>query len=169
MDKLEPSRMEFHISRQARNLYQFDDMLFSLSGNVVFANFHAVRQFTQKIKARRNLIAFPEQAVRAGQINAMGLIDEILHLVIQVYREQSDPATWNKALEWLGANLDSQMIDQTLRAFLEEFPPVRVYKNEISLDDYLSGYSQQKWSIPNRQLIMRNCLWLVNVILLAPF
>ncbi len=167
MDKLEPSRMEFHISRHARNLYQFDDMLFSLSGNVVFANFHAVRQFTQKINARRNLIAFPEQAVRAGQINAMGLIDEILHLVIQVYREQSDPATWNKALDWLGANLDPQMIDQTLRAFLEEFPPVRVYKNEISLDDYLSGYSQQEngQSIPNRQLIIEELLvlWLANV------
>src|SRR4030065_2313569 len=101
MDKLEPIRMEFHISRHARNLYQFDDMLFSLTGSVIFANFHAVRLFTQKINSRRNLIAFPEQAVRAGQINAMGLIDEILHLVIQVYREQRDPAPWNKALDWV--------------------------------------------------------------------
>src|SRR4030067_699631 len=80
MDKLEPISMEFHISRHARNLYQFDNMLFSLTGNAIFANFHAVRLFTQKINARRNLITYPEQAVRAGQINAMGLIDEILHL-----------------------------------------------------------------------------------------
>lgn len=166
MDKLESSRMEFHISRHARNLYQFDDMLFSLSGNVIFANFHAVRLFTQKINARRNLIAFPEQAVRAGQINAMGLIDEILHLVIQVYREQRNPALWNKAVDWLGANLDPQIFDQTLRAFLEEFPPVRVYKNEISIDDYLSGYSLQEngQSIPNRQLVTEEMLvlWLAN-------
>ncbi len=166
MDKLESSRMEFHISRHVRNLYQLDDMLFSLSGNVVFANFHAVRQFTQKINARRNLIAFPEQAVRAGQINAMGLIDEILHLVIQFYREQRNPALWSKALDWLGENLDPQIIDLTFRAFLEEFPPVRVYKNEISLDDYLSGYSQQEngQSIPNRQLLLEELLvlWLAN-------
>ena len=29
----------------------------------------------------RDLVRFPEQAVKAGQINALGLIDEILHLV----------------------------------------------------------------------------------------
>ena len=158
--------MEFHISRHARNLYQFDNMLFSLTGNVIFANFHAVRLFTQKINSRRNLIAFPEQAVRAGQINAVGLIDEILHLVIQVYREQRNSTAWSKALDWLGVNLDPQLIDQTLRAFLEEFPPVRVYKNEISLDDYLSGYSQLEngQTVPNRQVILEEMLvlWLAN-------
>ena len=66
-----PSR-EFHISRQARDLYQFDESLYALNGNVVFANFHAVRVFVQKMNARKNLVSFPEQAVKAGQINALG-------------------------------------------------------------------------------------------------
>jgi hypothetical protein len=33
--------MEFHVSRQARDRYQFDEALFSLTGNVILANFHA--------------------------------------------------------------------------------------------------------------------------------
>jgi len=74
--------MEFHISRQARDRYQFDQGLFSLNGNVIFADFYAARLFAQKMNQSRDLIRFPEQAVKAGQINAMGLIDEILHYVV---------------------------------------------------------------------------------------
>ncbi|HEX9029472.1 MAG TPA: hypothetical protein VF823_09890, partial [Anaerolineales bacterium] len=80
------AKMEFHISRQARDRYQFDEALFSLNGNVVFANFHATRVFAQKMNARRDLVNFPERVIRAGQINAMGLIDEILHFVMGMYR-----------------------------------------------------------------------------------
>jgi len=40
--------MEFHISRQARDQYQFDHELFSLNGNVIFANFYAARIFAKK-------------------------------------------------------------------------------------------------------------------------
>jgi hypothetical protein len=74
--------LEFHVSRKARDRYTFDAALFALSGNVVFANFHATRVFAQKMNEKRDLARFPEQTVRAGQINAMGLIDEILHFVV---------------------------------------------------------------------------------------
>ena len=33
-----PLAREFHVSRAARDRYQFDEALFGLSGNVVFAN-----------------------------------------------------------------------------------------------------------------------------------
>ena len=36
-------KMEFHVSRQARDRYKFDAEIFSISGNVIFANFHAAR------------------------------------------------------------------------------------------------------------------------------
>ena len=79
--------MEFHLSRKARDRYQFEQSLFSLSGNVIFANFHATRMFAQRMNEKRDLVRFPEQAVKAGQINAMGLIDEIMHYVVGLYRE----------------------------------------------------------------------------------
>ena len=83
--------MEFHISRKARDLYQFDESLFSLSGNVIFLNFHAARLFAQRMNEKKDLINFPNQAVKAGQINAMGLIDEILHYVVGLYRVEKNP------------------------------------------------------------------------------
>src|SRR3954452_627602 len=80
--------MEFHISRAARDHYLFDDTLFSLTGNVVFANFHASRVFAQKINDKRDLARYPEQTVRPDQINAMGLVVDILHYVVGLYRQQ---------------------------------------------------------------------------------
>ena len=101
----EESSMEFHISRQARDRYQFDQSLFALNGNVVFANFHAARVFAQRMNDKRDLIIFPEQAVQAGQINAMGLIDEILHLVVQAYRLERNPGVHARALDWLAGEV----------------------------------------------------------------
>src|SRR5258706_13756191 len=83
--------MEFHVSRAARDRYQFDESLFSISGNVVFANFHAARAFAQKMNQRRDLVRFPEQAVHASQINALGLVHEVTHYVFRMYREQQNP------------------------------------------------------------------------------
>jgi hypothetical protein len=79
---------EFHISREARITYKFDESLFEASGNVIFANFHAVRLFAQKINDKRNVVQYPEKAIRAGQLNAMGLIDEILHYVFRLFGEE---------------------------------------------------------------------------------
>jgi hypothetical protein len=55
--------MEFHISCRARDQYEFDQSLFSLSGNVIFANFYAARSFAQKMNNKRDLLRFPENAV----------------------------------------------------------------------------------------------------------
>jgi len=91
--------MEFHVSRRARDYYQFDESLFSLNGNVIFANFHASRMFAQKINQKRDLVSYPENAVQAGQINAMGLIDEISHHMVAIYRQERSPDVMMKAVE----------------------------------------------------------------------
>ena len=153
---------EFHISRDARDKYQFDESLFALSGNVIFANFHAVRRFAQKMNDKRDLINFPEQAVRAGQINAMGLIDEILHYVVDIYRQQANPEVMKLALAWLNDKLDRSEIEKVLRRFAEQFPPVAVYQRKIDLDDYLKGETD---GTPNLQIVLEEMilLWLANL------
>jgi len=131
--------MEFHISRKARDLYRFDQSLFALTGNVIFANFHAARVFARKINAKRDLVRFPEQAVKAGQINAMGLIDEIMHIVVGLYREQENPRVCQQALDWLYERLGKEAVDMALYKFADEFPPLAVYRREVTLEDYLEG------------------------------
>ncbi len=152
---------EFHVSRLARDKYQFDDSLFTLTGNVVFANFRAARVFAQKMNAKRDLVTYPEQTVRAGQINALGLIDEILHYVVGLYREQRDPNAMREALETLDARLGREAVDRALRRFVDDFPPVSVYRRETDLETWLAGATD---GVPNRQVALEEMLllWLTN-------
>ncbi len=153
--------MEFHISRSARDRYAFDDMLFASSGNVVFASFHAARVFAQRMNERRDLVNFPEHAVKAGQINALGLIDEILHQVVAHYREQENPGLMEQALEWLDRELGGEQVDATLLRFTDEFPPVDVYRRDLTPQAYLEGSTAGH---PHRQLLLEEMLmlWLAN-------
>jgi len=153
--------MEFHVSRQARDRYQFDEALFSLSGNVLLANFYAARTFAQKMNAARDLISYPEQAVKASQINALGLIDEILHYVVQQYQAQKNPQAMQQALAWLDERIGRQAVDDTLRLFAAEFPPLAVYRRQIDLTDYMTGETN---GVPHRQLVLEELLmlWLTN-------
>lgn len=153
--------MEFHISREARDRYQFDETLFSLSGNVIFPNFHAVRVFAQKMNEKRDLVRFPERAVKAGQINAMGMIDEILHYVADLYRQERNPQVLGQALDGLYEKLGREAVDETLRRFVDEFPPVAVYRGEVAPDAYLEGETD---GVPHRQIVLEELLmlWLAN-------
>ena len=45
--------MEFHVSREARDRYEFSQMLFAFNGNVVFANLGASREFAFRMNERR--------------------------------------------------------------------------------------------------------------------
>jgi glycosidase len=149
--------MEFHVSRKARDRYQFDESLFAISGHVIFANFHAARVFAQKINQKRDLIRFPEQTVHAGQINTMGLIDEILHFVFDLYRRQNNPDLMHQALEWLEAKLGRQAVDGALRRFVEEFPPLAVYRQQVDAEAYLAGTTA---GVSNRQVALEEMLML---------
>jgi glycosidase len=152
---------EFHISRQARDRYLFDELIFAQSGNVIFTDFHAARIFARKMNQKRDLINFPETVVRAGQINAMGLIDEILHLVVQLYRQQINPQVMQQAFEWIKSALGEEGLDQTLLQFVQEFPPVAVYQKSISAKEYLNSETN---GISNRTIALEELLllWLAN-------
>ena len=152
---------EFHVSRQARDSYDFDETLFALSGNVIFANFHAARVFAQKMNDKRDLVNFPEQAMRAGQINAMGLIDEILHVVVREYCEQRKPTAMAEALAYVEDALGPDRLEVALRAFTDQFPPLTVYRREMTAIDYLAGATGDT---PHQQVALEELLmlWLAN-------
>lgn len=151
----------FHVSRQARDRYKFDLNLFSTNGNVIFADFHAARLFAQRINATRDLINFPEQAVRAGEINALGLIDELMHLAVAQYRQQTNPQVMAQALAYLENNLSRAELDYALLRFTSEFPPLPVYLGQTDPAAYLAGQTD---SLSNRETALEEMLllWLAN-------
>jgi glycosidase len=153
--------MEFHVARGARDRYQFDEALFAYMGNVIIANFHAARIFAQKMNQKRDLVHFPEQAVRASQINAMGLIDEISHHIFRAYREQHNPRLLADSLAWLEARLGRAALDAALYRFADSFPPLAVYRREADLTAFLAG---EREGVPHRELVLEELLmlWMSN-------
>lgn len=154
--------MEFHISRTARDQYGFDLSLFGLNGNVVFANFHAARIFAQKMNGKVDILRFPEKAVSAGQITAMGLIDEIIHYIVEIYRKETNQAIIDEAIKFIKTEYPEIDVEKTIKQFTDQFPPVRVYQGEIDTDEYLSGRTANRSnkSIVSEEIIL---LWLANV------
>ncbi len=154
--------LELHVSRRARDFYRIDDAFFALDGRVIFPDYHAARQFAHKLNARRDLLRFPEQAVRAGEINAMGLIVEILHHVIALYRERIDSEVMQAASRHLAQELGQEELDEVLRRFLADFPPEAVYRRRIDAESYLAGQTD---GVARRLLLLEELtmLWLENV------
>jgi glycosidase len=152
---------EFHVSRRARDRYLFDDTLFTITGNVVFANFRAARVFAQQMNEHRDLVNYPERAVKPGQLNALGLVDEILHYLVGVYREQHGPDVMARAITRLEERLGREAVDKTLRSFADAFPTVALYRRQTDLDSYLGGQTD---GVPNRQIVLEELLllWLAN-------
>jgi glycosidase len=149
--------MEFHVARKIRDEHDFAGPLFALRGNVVFADFHAVREFAHRLNARVNPIVHPERFVKAGKLNAMGLIDEILHFVAALYREQAAPDAFARALDRLDAKFGAHKVDGMLRAFVNGFPPTAVYRGGVGVDAYLAGSDGGE---PNRALVLEELMML---------
>ena len=79
--------------------------------------------------------------VSAGQLNAMGLIDEIFHYVCLMYRRQKAPDFMKDMLEDLNKQCKPAEIDTLLLDFIKEFPPVEVYKEKTTAEEYLNRTS----------------------------
>ncbi len=154
--------MEFHITRRARDRYQFEDTLFSTTGRVLLANFHAARVLAQRMNEKRDLVNFPETAVAAADINAMGLIDEVLHYMIAEYRKQVNPRLFTDALNTMEANLGHTAVDRILTRFVDEYPNNQVYRQQTTVQEYLAGSTN---GVPNREIVLEEMLmnWAANL------
>jgi len=153
--------MEFHISREARERYHFDEVLFSFSGNVVFANLAASRKFANKMNDVRNVKTHPEQVVHAGALYAMGLIDEASHLLIKRYREEMDPGVMTDALEFFSKKVTSKELHKMLLKFVEEFPGESVHRGEETPKQWLAGATD---GTPHNAVALEEMmlLWMAN-------
>jgi glycosidase len=131
--------MEFHISRKTRERYGFAETLFSYNGNVILPNLPACREFAHRMNQVRDVQKHPELAVHAGQLFAMGLIDEASHVLIAHYRQQFDPQVMMAALEWFGAQVGTDNLEKMLLVFVEHFPGQSVVRGGETPAQWLAG------------------------------
>ena len=128
---------EFHVSRVARDTYGFSDRVFSIQGHTVFADVRAARDFAYRINTARDTVNHPNAAVSSGDLYAMGLIDEILHYVIALYREQFGPQIFSELRAHLSGRLGREQFEYTLKRFSELFPTVAHYRGKETVDQTL--------------------------------
>ncbi|MGH9605399.1 MAG: alpha-amylase family glycosyl hydrolase [Terracidiphilus sp.] len=153
--------MEFHIARSVRERYGFSESLFSFTGNVVLANMPACRQLTHRMNQVRQADKFPERAVHAGQLYAMGLIDEASHVVMARYRQQFDPQVMKSALDWFAAQVGPESLEKMLRTFVEIFPGQSVMRGDETPAQWLAGSTG---AIAHREAALEEMmlLWTAN-------
>lgn len=129
---------EFHIAGELRKEYNFDEAFFSFNGNVVLADFKAVRKFVDTFNAGNDISAH----LRYGEVNAVGLMDEIYHYILRVYEQDENPGVFDKALSFLTDKVGSKEISKFMLHFLEKFPPLEVFKGKLTAGEYLESKTE---------------------------
>ncbi len=156
--------MEFHISRDVRDRYGVDDLLFEYTGNVVFGNIAASRELARRINEKRSAgaISAPDEVIHAGSLFAMGLIDELSHALIASYRKTLDPAVLADALRWFEAQANRIGVEKLLTSFTQHFPNVGVYRGEQTVEEWLDGSTD---GMSHREAAFEELLllWLANI------
>ncbi len=153
-------KLEFHISKQARDKFHFDSSLFETSGNAIIGNFHSARVLAANINKQKDLLSFPETAAKASEIFAIGLMDEIFHFILKSYRKQIQNDILDEALTFLKQNLSVSETSKVLELFLKEFPPISVYQQRENLEVYLKKIiSDDSYSILIEEIVL---LWVEN-------
>jgi glycosidase len=154
--------MEFHIQRALRDQLNLNDLLFSYTGNVIFANVAASRRLAKALNEARGTDADPEATIHGGALFAMGLIDELNHALVARYRKNVDPQVLAEAVRWFAAQADPLELDQLLLLFTEEFPNMAVYRGKLTASEWLKGKTD---GMPNREAALEELLllWLANI------
>ncbi|HEX4155842.1 MAG TPA: alpha-amylase family glycosyl hydrolase [Acidobacteriaceae bacterium] len=154
--------MEFHISRAVRDQTKIDDLLFSYTGNVVFANVTAARKLAQALNEARGADVDPAKTIHAGALYAMGLIDELNHALIARYRKDIDPAVLREAFRWLTSHAEPAQVDRLLREFSARFPNTPIYRGEVTVEEWLA---QSTEGMAHREAALEELLllWLANI------
>ena len=159
---MERSSYEFHIARAARDRYGFGDRLFSVTANVVIVDLAASRDLAHRMNTVRDAADHPDRTVHPGALNAMGIIDEVTHVLLALYRERRDPRAMLDALGWFEARVGRDAFDATLLAFADQFPTTAVYRGFESAGEWLAG---ETGAIPHRAVALEELItvWLANL------
>ena len=153
--------MEFHISRATRDKYGVSESLFEFDGNAIFVNPAASRRLANAMNEVRGTGSGSKEFVKAGDLFAMGLIDELSHALFAYYRKNVDPQVLREALRWFGAAAGGSDVERLLHRFGDHFPSVVVYRGEQTAEDWLTGATGE---MPHREAALEELLllWLEN-------
>ena len=145
----------FHVSKAARNKYDFDKTLFSINGDLIIADFRQARILTNKINAKRKSEGDSAGFVTSGHLNALGLLHEIFHYLIRIYEDVENPGVLDRGIKYLLTHIEEKELNKVLHEYINEFPPLEVFKGKISSEEYLNGKTEEK---SNKEIILEELI-----------
>ena len=127
------------ISRDTRNRYGLNDFKFNERGNIEFdGDTHLVRLFVQKLNQKKDLINYPEIAIRIGDFNGMALMYEIKKYIIDLYKQETKNEFLSLELfDYLKNNIGDVRLNKAIYSMIEEFPPEKVFQEEVNIEEFL--------------------------------
>ncbi|MDQ1255786.1 MAG: hypothetical protein QG656_380, partial [Candidatus Hydrogenedentes bacterium] len=90
------------------------------------------------------------QPVSAGQLLAMGLLEDALRYIVDEYCGRHFPASMPEAIEHVRVRAGEVAATKPITAFLRLFPPLTVFREEETESNYLDGVTAGQ---PNRQIL----------------
>ena len=160
--------MEFHINGDVRKKCNLRSVLFSSCGNVIFENISEVHNFVFNFNSlvKEGLFGEGQAHLKAGELNAMGILDEVLHYVLRLYRQNIDADFFVKGYEFIEEefkNKSLHSLDFLLKEFCKDFPPKDVYTDKLSLDEWFESNDGSS-NVPNKLLAFEEfiLLYLAN-------
>jgi glycosidase len=92
----------------------------------------------------------PARAIRASEINALALIEEILRYVVHLYLRQASPQLFRDLLDTPRARVPR--LGALLPAYVREFPPLETYRPRAAGADPGGWLTGDTGGFPNRHL-----------------
>ncbi|PIE97534.1 MAG: alpha-amlyase [Treponema sp.] len=162
-------KMEFHINADIRKKCKIDNSLFSSTGNVIIRDVVEIHKFVYNFNQVLKNEGIEEEGratsfLKSGELNGMGLLDEIFHYVCRIYRRDKNPQFFENAYNYINEELlkksDSENpLFDLLLVFCNEFPSVEVYKKNISAKDWLMGVDPAS-GVENKLIALEELLML---------
>jgi glycosidase len=129
----------FGVRSDARAALGLDDDVFLDTGPLALASIDAAREVAGALNRLVDAPRYPEQAVRAGDLMAAALVQEILRLVIALQAERSGRPVLRAAADRLGERLTAPGVEDLLTGFARGYPPTPVFRGEATPGEFLEG------------------------------
>jgi len=151
--------MEFHLSRPARERFEFDRDLLKGEGEIRQPDAPAVQELTARMNTKLGPLG---RGAKPGHLYALVLIQYVLQRVISLYRRRVMPDVFEKAEAWLARSLHEDHVQAIVRRFSEHYAPLAVYRHQVPLSDYLHRPVDDR---PGRQVMIERMMlvFLANI------
>ncbi|MGI5174426.1 alpha-amylase [Treponema sp. OMZ 840] len=149
--------MEFHILKTIRDICKLQPDFFTLTGKGSCATIKEVRLLAKNINDTIQKGLPAQQYIHAGELNAMGLINEILHSLCIDFCKQKNPTAFIDALHNAENTIGQSKLNTLLTEFAAAFPPSPVYGKTTSVETFLAGSTQGE---PNKACLLQEIVLL---------